>query len=281
MRLTVDEYHVEHMDCSAEEQMVRLALEPIPEVVRLEFDLGERRLLVWRSGDGTAPSRALSRLNLGDSLIDRWEADADPREHNSDAGGSGTSDRQQRRALIAVLAVNLGYFLIESVFGILAGSMGLLADSLDMLADAAVYGLSVFAVGAGAVTRRRIAGASGWMQVTLAGLGLLEVLRRVFFSVAVPDGTIMIVVAAGALIANGASLALIYRSRNDGAHMKASWIFTSNDVVVNAGVIAAAVAVQATGSRIPDLLVGTAVFIVVIRGALRILALSRPDGQER
>ena len=46
MRLTVDEYHVEHMDCSAEEQMVRLALEPIPEVVRLDFDLGERRLFL-------------------------------------------------------------------------------------------------------------------------------------------------------------------------------------------------------------------------------------------
>lgn len=57
--------------------------------------------------------------------------------------------------------------------------------------------------------------------------------------------------------------------------MKASWIFTSNDVLVNIGVIAAGVLVFVTGSKLPDLLVGAAVFCLVGVGAFRILNLSK------
>ena len=57
--------------------------------------------------------------------------------------------------------------------------------------------------------------------------------------------------------------------------MRASMIFTSTDVIVNLGVIAAGALVYLTGSRIPDLTVGTIVFILVGRGAYRILQLSK------
>lgn len=57
--------------------------------------------------------------------------------------------------------------------------------------------------------------------------------------------------------------------------MRASMICTSNDVIVNAGVIAAGVLAYVTDSKIPDLAVGAIVFAIVARGAYRILALSR------
>ena len=57
--------------------------------------------------------------------------------------------------------------------------------------------------------------------------------------------------------------------------MQASLIFTSNDVLVNAGVIAAAGLVTVTGSRLPDLLIGLFVFALVLRGAFRILKLAK------
>ena len=44
--------------------------------------------------------------------------------------------------------------------------------------------------------------------------------------------------------------------------MQASMIFTSNDVIINSGVIVAGVLVLWTGSRLPDLIVGAIVFIV-------------------
>ena len=55
--------------------------------------------------------------------------------------------------------------------------------------------------------------------------------------------------------------------------MKASVIFTSNDVIANIGVIVAAILVQITESALPDLLVGTVVFGLVFKGAYQILKL--------
>jgi Co/Zn/Cd efflux system component len=57
--------------------------------------------------------------------------------------------------------------------------------------------------------------------------------------------------------------------------MQASMIFTSTDVIVNLGVIAAGVIVYLTASKLPDLAIGTIVFILVGRGAYRILQLSK------
>jgi Co/Zn/Cd efflux system component len=58
-------------------------------------------------------------------------------------------------------------------------------------------------------------------------------------------------------------------------HLEASWIFTANDIKVNSLVIAAAVGVIVTGSRIPDLVAGGSIFLVVANGARRILKISR------
>ncbi len=55
--------------------------------------------------------------------------------------------------------------------------------------------------------------------------------------------------------------------------MQASMIFTSNDVIVNIGVILAGALVYFTESKIPDLIIGICVFILVARGAFMILRL--------
>ena len=49
----------------------------------------------------------------------------------------------------------------------------------------------------------------------------------------------MMAVAFLALLANMGCLLLISKHRGGGAHMKASWIFSANDVVINVGVIVA------------------------------------------
>jgi Co/Zn/Cd efflux system component len=54
---------------------------------------------------------------------------------------------------------------------------------------------------------------------------------------------------------------------------KASWIFTTTDVIANAGVIVAAVLVRILGSNIPDLVVAVMIALVVLNGAIRILRL--------
>ena len=57
--------------------------------------------------------------------------------------------------------------------------------------------------------------------------------------------------------------------------MRASMIFTSNDVIINLGVIIAGFLVLLLRSGIPDLVIGTIVFVLVVIGAIRILKLSK------
>ena len=53
--------------------------------------------------------------------------------------------------------------------------------------------------------------------------------------------------------------------------MRASWILSKNDVIANTGVIVAGVLVHVVGSRIPDLLVGSLIVLVVLRGGFTII----------
>ena len=154
--------------------------------------------------------------------------------------------------------------------------MGLVADSLDMLADSFVYGISLFAVGGTLTKKKRIAKIAGYFQITLAIIGFSEVLRRFFGAEELPDFWTMIIVSILALIANGICLYILQKSKSkEEAHMKASMIFTSNDIIINLGVISAGLLVNWLDSNKPDLIVGTIVFGLVVQGAFRILKLSK------
>jgi Co/Zn/Cd efflux system component len=85
----------------------------------------------------------------------------------------------------------------------------------------------------------------------------------------------MVMVALLALVGNAACLFLLQKSRSKEAHMQASMIFTSNDVIVNIGVIVAAGLVYLTNSQYPDLIIGVIVFLIVGKGSLNILKLSK------
>ena len=154
--------------------------------------------------------------------------------------------------------------------------MGLVADSLDMLADSFVYGISIFAIGRSLTLKKRVAKIAGYFQMTLAVLGFAEVLRRFLGAEQFPDFRMMIIVSLLALIANSLCLYILQKSKSkQEAHIEASLIFTSNDIIINIGVIIAALCVMWLNSMIPDLVVGTIVFLLVIQGAIRILKLAK------
>lgn len=189
----------------------------------------------------------------------------------SDCGcGVDQSDELERKTLILLLSINAFMFVAELILGWLAQSTGLLADSLDMLADAVVYGLSLYAVGKGILHQAKAAQISGFLQIIL-GLGVLfEVLRRLVFG-SEPQSVLIISVGAVALLANIICLKLISKHREGSVHMRASWIFSTNDVIANLGVIISGVLVAIIGSRFPDLIVGAIISFIVIRGGIQIL----------
>ena len=173
------------------------------------------------------------------------------------------------------LLINAGFFVGELTVGVVSGSMGLIADALDMGADASVYALSLLAVGTAAARKKQLARASGYLQLGLALVGLVEVIRRFVVDVELPDPTSMIVLSVLALVGNVVTLIVLHRVRSGEVHLQASWIFTANDIKVNALVIAAAIGVSLTDSAVPDLIAGAVIFVVVANGARRILGLSR------
>lgn len=184
--------------------------------------------------------------------------------------GAEEADNLEKKTLIILLSINALMFVTELALGWFAQSTGLIADSLDMLADATVYGLSLYAVGKGIMQQTKAARVSGYLQIIL-GLGVfVEVLRRMVFG-SEPQSTLIIIVGALALIANVVCLVLISKHKEGGVHMRASWIFSANDVIANLGVIISGVLVAVVGSRYPDLIVGTIISIVVIRGGIQIL----------
>jgi cation diffusion facilitator family transporter len=189
----------------------------------------------------------------------------------SDCGcGAERADELERKTLLILLSINTFMFVAELLLGWLAQSTGLIADAIDMLADAAVYGLSLFAVGKGILHQAKAAQISGFLQIIL-GLGVLfEVFRRLVFG-SEPQSVLMISVGAAALLANIICLILISKHRDDGVHMRASWIFSTNDVIANLGVIISGILVAIIGSRYPDLIVGAIISFIVIRGGIKIL----------
>lgn len=270
--LVITEYSIPHMDCAAEEEMVRMALADRSEIEELRFNLASRTLRVVHAGDDAGIGAALHALDLGAQATGSTFISMNEAESLREVAGD---DSQQRRLLIVVLAINASLFALEMGVGLVANSMGLVADSLDMLADALVYGLSLYAVGRSLSHKKRVAGISGYLQLALALFGIIEVVRRALGAGEAPEYALMIVVSCVALAGNVASLLIIQRSRSQEAHMRASAIFSANDVIVNLGVIAAAILVSLTGSGLPDLVIGAIVFALVARGAFRILALSK------
>ena len=259
-------YHIHKMDCASEENMVRMKLKDLPFVKKLEFDLENRILKVYHDGDNKKIGLHLDELGLGS------------RQVSSELTGNILFDDEeygQRKLLWIVLIINAGFFVIECTTGLFSKSMGLVADALDMLADAIVYGLSLWAVGSTLSRKKLVATISGYFQLMLAIVGLLEVARRFLGVEGLPDFHTMVIVSALALIANATCLYMLQKSKSKEAHIKASLIFTSNDVIINAGVILAGILVLLTNSGYPDLIIGSVIFLIVARAAFRIMNLGK------
>jgi Co/Zn/Cd efflux system component len=259
-------YHIRKMDCPSEENLIRMKMEGLQEIKKLDFNLENRRLTVFHLGDRHKIELRLKELDLGTVFIETTETVFHTQTEN---------EKNQSKLLWIVLIINLSFFAIEFIAGFLFNSMGLVADSLDMLADSIVYGLSLWAVGSAIKRKKKVATLSGYFQLTLALAGLVEVIRRFAGFEALPDFRVMIVVSLLALIANSVCLYLLQKAKSEDAHMRASMIFTSNDIIINIGVIAAGIMVLLTQSKYPDLVAGAIVFLIVVRGAIRILKLGK------
>lgn len=259
-------FKITKMDCPSEEQMIRMKLEDLTNIQSLEFDITNRLLHVFHIDNNEQIFQRLDTLKFDTSILSTVSVD-----------NFAATDNQndERKTLWIVLIINFLFFTIEIVTGLISNSMGLVADSLDMLADSIVYGLALIAVGGTVVRKKNIAKFAGYFQILLAVIGFIEVVRRFIGVEKMPDFQTMIFVSIVALIANVICLYLLQKRKSKEAHMQASMIFTSNDIIINSEVITAGFLVNWLDSGYPDLIIGAIVFVIVARGAYRILQLSK------
>lgn len=159
-----------------------------------------------------------------------------------------------KKALILVIAINASMFVVEMTSGLLSGSMALRADALDFLGDSLTYGLSLLVIGQSLQTRSKAALFKAFslfaMGLWVFGATLFEVL-----SPATPEPVMMGSTGILALLANLASVGILFRYRDGDANVRSVWLCSRNDAIGNLAVIGAASGVWASQSAWPDLIV--------------------------
>ena len=196
-------------------------------------------------------------------------------EHESAAG-------QHRRRLAGALAVSGGILVIELIAGIASNSLALLADAGHMFADVVGMALSLGAISI--ATRPHTSGrtfglyrleilAAALNAVVLLGIGvvvLVEALRR-FAEPPDVGGTLVIVVATIALIANAASLRLLGHGRIASLNMRAAYLEVLGDLMGAGAVLVAGIVIAVTGWRQADAVASVVIAFLIVPRTVALL----------
>lgn len=170
---------------------------------------------------------------------------------------------------IAFLA-NVAMFVTGLIGWRVADSAALLADALDMLADASAYVVAWLALTRSLSFQQYAARWSGTLLVIL-GVGVLIEAGSRFLYGGEPQGRLMLAFSALSLLVNSSVLAMlsVYR-RSAQVHLRATWLDTQADVIVNVSVFLSGLLIALTNYRPIDWLIGIAIGLYVIREGIEI-----------
>lgn len=186
------------------------------------------------------------------------------------------------RAFALGIVLNLGIVIVETVFGLLSGSMALLADAGHNLSD--VLGL-VVAWGGAIMARRRASPRFSYglkkgsilaalinalMLMVAVGAISAEAIRRLFNPEPAHAPT-MIWVAALAIVVNLATAMLFARGRERDINVRAAYQHMAADAAVSAGVVCAGFIILWTGQAWVDPVMSLAVAGVIAWGTFGLL----------
>lgn len=179
------------------------------------------------------------------------------------------------RVLAWTLALQAAYLVAEVVGGYVANSLALLADAGHMLSDVGALALSLFAVWIArrpATDRRTYGYFRTEILAALANAATLIAISIYIFweswaRLRAPQpvaGGIVIAIAAGGLVVNGAGAALLNSGREHSLNVRGAWLHLLTDALGNVGVIAAGVLLVAFGWRWADPAVSVLIGVLVI-----------------
>ncbi|MEO6359234.1 MAG: cation diffusion facilitator family transporter [Sphingomicrobium sp.] len=176
------------------------------------------------------------------------------------------------------IALNLGFVVVETIFGFMADSVALVADAGHNLSD--VLGLIVAWAGATMARRSRsprftfglkkasiLAALINALLLLLAvGAIIAEAIRRLFHP-APADGMTIILVAAVGILINGTTVLLFARGRHHDINMRGAFLHMAADTAVSAAVVLAGVLILFTGQQWVDPVMSLVVALVILWGS--------------
>ena len=186
------------------------------------------------------------------------------------------------RAFLIGTILNLGFVIVEAVFGFLANSMALLADAGHNLSD--VAGLLV-AWGAATLAKRAptrhytygfrrssILAALFNALFLLAAMGAIafEAIQRFTDPEPVSSTTVMLVAGVGIVI-NAATALLFASGRKGDINIRGAYLHMAADAAVSAGVVIAGFAITQTGWLWLDPLTSLIIVAVIFFGTWGLL----------
>jgi len=165
-----------------------------------------------------------------------------------------------RRAVLAVAALNLGYFGIEFAVALSIGSVALFADSVDFLEDTSVNILIALALRWSPARRAQLGKVLALILLAPALAGLWTAGEK-FFTPSVPAALPLTLTGLGALIVNlGCALILARVRHHQGSLTRAAFLSARNDAFANLAIIAAGLVTAYLWRSIwPDLIVGVGI----------------------
>lgn len=178
--------------------------------------------------------------------------------------------RAYKRALIAVIVINAAMFAVELVAGAVAGSVALWADSLDFLADSATYAISLIVIGMPLATRAKAALFKGASLAVMGAWVFGATLWQVVF-IGVPNAMVMSGIGVLALLANLASVAILFKWRDGDSNVRSVWLCSRNDAIGNVAVVVAGGLVWLTQTGWPDVIVAFIMAGLFLKSAVSIL----------
>ena len=183
---------------------------------------------------------------------------------------------QYRRALYAVIGINLTLAIGESWAGAISGSTALLADALDFWADSFTYAISLWAINQAARTRAKVAMVKA-ASLSLMAAAVLSLSIWRAFDGSTPNAPIMEGTAIAALVANLASVLILVKWKDGDANVRSVWLCSRNDMIGNVAVLAAGFAVFLTATRWPDLIAAALMAGLFLKSSLAIFAQARQE----
>jgi cobalt-zinc-cadmium efflux system protein len=186
------------------------------------------------------------------------------------------------RAFAIGVALNIGFVVVEVVFGIIGNSLALLADAGHNLSD--VFGLLI-AWGAATLGRvlpsqRFTYGLRGSSILAALGNGILLMLAAGAIAFAaiqrfgdpepVAGGMMMIVAGIGILINGGTALLFLSGSKGD-INIRGAFLHMTADAAVSAGVVVAGLTIRGTGWLWVDPVTSLLIVAVIIWGTWGLL----------